>query len=102
MRRIILLTITLLHSPLFAGLNCLSEYDNIKYVGWHSVECDCPCTYVKGRKCVECGHLQDARPLTIITHSIKKLAQHNKIDEPQTMKEAVNNLIQKYIKNENR
>jgi hypothetical protein len=102
MRRIILLTIALLHFPLFAGLNCLSEYKGIEYVGWHSVECDCPCTYIKGRKCVECGHLQDARPLTIVIHSIKKIAQHSKSDEPQTIKEAVNNLVQKYIKNENR
>lgn len=101
MRRIILLTIAILNSPLCASLNCLSEYKGIEYVGWHSVECDCSCTYIKGRKCVECGHLQDARPLTIVTHRIKKIAQCNKTNEPQTMKEAVSNLVQKYIKNKN-
>jgi len=76
----------------------MSEYKNIEYVGWHSVECDCPCTYIKGRKCVECGHLQEARPLTVVTNSIKKIAQQNTAQKSQTMKDAVNNLVQRYIK----
>jgi len=95
---IIMLIIVLFNSPLSAGFNCMSEYKNIEYVGWHSVECDCPCTYIKGRKCVECGHLQEARPLTVVTNNIKKIAHHNKAQEPQTMKDVVNNLVQKYIK----
>jgi hypothetical protein len=95
---IIILTIAFFNIPLFAGLNCMSEYKNIEYVGWHSTECDCSCTYIKGRKCVECGHLQEARPLTVVTNNIRKITQQNNVLEPRTMKDVVNNLVQRYIK----
>ena len=103
MKKIITLIIALLAAPLLASVNCLDnsehqqygDYDNKE---WHSVECDCPCTHVKGGKCVECGHLQDARPLTIVKQSAVMAKQHNKIRGPQTVKEALNNLVHEYIK----
>ena len=103
MKKIITLIIALLATPAFASVNCLDnsehqqygDYDNKE---WHSVECDCPCTHVKGGKCVECGHLQNAQPLTIIKQSIAKANQQSTIQGPQTVKEALNNLVRDYMR----
>jgi len=103
MKKIIILCITLLTAPLFACLNCIDNSEHLQYGNfdtkeWHSVACNCPCTYVKGRKCVECGHLQEARPLTIVKASVTKAARYI-VHGPQTVKDALNNLVQRYVKN---
>ena len=103
MKKIIILSIAILATPLFASLNCLDnsehlqhgDYDNKE---WHSVECDCPCTYIKGRKCVDCGHLQDARPLTIVIQGATKSIQENAVQGPQTVRETLKNLVREYMK----
>ena len=106
MKKIIILIITtLVATPLLASLNCIDNSEHLQYGDydrkmWHAVACDCPCTYVKGRRCVECGHLQEARPLTIVKARATKAAQRI-VQGPQTVKDALNNLVQRYIKNNN-
>src|ERR1700675_4550317 len=104
MRKIIILTLSLLTTPLFAGLNCIDNSEHLQYGDfdnkeWHSVACDCPCTATRGGKCVECGHLQNARPFTIVQTSALKAVHQNRIQGPQTVKEALNNLVQRYRNN---
>ena len=105
MKKTLLLTLSLLSTPLFAGPYCMDNsehlaqsYDNKE---WHSVECDCNCQKepIKGGKCIECQHLQEARPFTIVRTSTIKTVQQNKIQGPQTVKEALNNLMLKYKSN---
>jgi hypothetical protein len=103
MKKIIILTLSLLTTPSFAGLNCMDNSEHLQYGDydnkeWHSVECCCPCTYIKGRKCVECGHLQKARPWTIVQPGATKTVL-NKVQGPQRMHEAFNNLVRKYVQN---
>ena len=107
MKKIIILTLTLLTTPLFAGINCMDNSEHLQYGDydtktWHSVECDCDCEHlpIRGRKCVECGHLQEARPLTIVETSSTKVVLHNKVRGPLSVKQAINNLVQRYIKNQ--
>jgi hypothetical protein len=106
MKKIIILTLSLLTTPLFAGLNCIDNSEHLQYGDydnkeWHSVECDCPCTAIKGGKCVECGHLQEARPWTIVQQtSGAKTVLLNKVRGPQRMQEAFNSLVRRYIKNQ--
>jgi hypothetical protein len=104
MKKIIMLTLSLLTAPLYASLDCMDNSEHLQYGDydnkeWHSVECDCPCTYVKGRKCVECGHLQKARPWTIVQTSAIKAVQQNSVRGPQTVTEALNNLVKRYVYN---
>ena len=103
MKKIIILILALLTTPIFCCLDCIDNSEHLAYGDydtkmWHSVECDCPCTYVKGRKCVECGHMQNARPLTIVKVRAAKTIKTTQFHEPQTMETALNNLIQKYKK----
>lgn len=105
MKKIIILTLSLLVTPLFAGLNCMDNSEHLKYGDydnkeWHSIECNCPCnTGIQGGKCVECGHLQEARPWTIVQTSAIKAVHQNRVMAPQTVKQALNNLVQKYVHN---
>jgi hypothetical protein len=103
MKKLIVLTLCLLATPLFASLNCLDNSEHLQYGDydnkeWHSVKCDCSCTYVKGGKCVECGHLQNARPLTIVKQNVTNTVRNYKVQGPQTVKEALANLVQAYRK----
>lgn len=103
MKHILLLTITLLTSPLFAGPYCM---DNSEHLArpydskeWHSVACDCDCQTIKGGKCIECEHLQKARPLTIIQKTATQEMQQNRVQEPQTVNETLKTMMQKYRSN---
>jgi hypothetical protein len=102
MKKIIILTLSLLTTPLFASLNCMDNSEHLQYGDydnkeWHSVQCDCPCTVIKCGKCIECGHLQEARPLTVVQVSATKAAaQQSTIHKQQTVKEALDNLVRRY------
>lgn len=72
MKKIIILTITLLTSPLFAGISCITNTKNLSQAydtkEWHYANCSCDCKHeiVKGGYCTECGHLQDAQTYNIV------------------------------------
>ncbi|SRR5260221_2656317 len=67
----ILFSIFLLTAPLSAGPYCIDKQE-------HSLECLCNCDIIAGRHCIDCNHLQDARPLTIITPSFAKASSYAK------------------------
>lgn len=82
----IILCLALLCSPqVNASINCL---DNSKHLAenndnkeWYPVACDCPCTTIKGNKCIECGHLQNASTYVVVQPS--KVAKQEKIYSPK-------------------
>ena len=103
MKKIIALTSLLLASPLFASVHCLDNsqhlQENFDDKEWHSVACDCPCTTIKGRHCIECGHLQDAHTYIVVIPT--KVAQQTKMklhipDNPQAV---LRKLAFKYLQN---
>jgi hypothetical protein len=118
MKKIILL-ISLSVTPLFAGPYCIDNsehlqkpYDNKE---WHSVNCACDCTTIKGGRCTDCGHMQNARTYTIINSSFapsfaKSFGGHSKATAdtassiskayaPENPQNALKNLTVKYMKN---
>ena len=104
MKKIIILTLSLLSTPLFAGLICIDNSEHLRYGDydnkeWHSVACNCDCAHnpIRGGKCVECGHLQDAHPWTIVQTGGTKTVL-NKVRGPQRM-QAFNNLVRRYVRN---
>ena len=104
MKHILLLTITLLTSPLFAGPYCM---DNSEHLArpydskeWHSVACDCDCQTIKGGKCIECEHLQKARSFTIIQNNAIQAVHQNNVHGPRNVKDTFNTMMQKYRANQ--
>jgi len=92
MKKIILILLALLSSPLFASVNCLDNSQHLQEgfddKEWHSVACDCPCEKVKGGYCVQCRHLQNASTYTIVVPT--KVAQQTRMrlhipDNPQAV-----------------
>lgn len=59
MKKIIFFSLVLFTAPLFAGPNCINNSER-------SIQCNCDCTIIKGKMCVDCCHLQEARPIEII------------------------------------
>lgn len=70
MKKLIIFVFLLAMSPLAASVNCLDNSqhleENYDDKEWHSVACDCPCTVVKGNKCIQCGHLQNASTYIVV------------------------------------
>lgn len=50
---------TLLTTSIFAGPYCIDNEE-------HFIKCPCNCDTIKGRHCIDCAHLQDARPITVV------------------------------------
>lgn len=89
----------LLSCPLFASVNCL---DNSKHLQedyddkeWHPVACDCPCTTIKGRHCIECGHLQNASTYVVVLPT--KVAQQGNVYIPSDPKATFKKLALEYL-----
>jgi len=97
----IMIFIFFLNSPLSASVYCLSNTKNLTEdfddKEWHSVACDCPCNKIKGRHCIECGHLQNAHTYVVVVPT--KIAQPNKqylaSDPQRTFKKLVLGYIHK-------
>jgi hypothetical protein len=99
MKKLMILILIFASHPMIASVNCL---DNSKHLSedfddkeWHSVACDCPCTIVKGNKCIECGHLQNARTYVVVLPT--KIAQQAKIHAPQDPQAVIKKLALKYV-----
>lgn len=93
----------LIASPLMASINCL---DNSKHLSedfdnkeWHSVACDCPCTVVKGNKCIECAHLQNASTYVVVLPT--KVAQQTSAYSPKNPQSVIKMLAHKYLQKNN-
>jgi hypothetical protein len=102
MKKIIILSITLLTIPLLASLNCINNSEGLQFGSfdtktWRAVDCNCPCSDVRNGKCVECEHLQDARPLIIIKKSANQTIHKNKLLGTQTVKDTIKNLVHNYL-----
>lgn len=107
----IILLLTLVTSPLFTSNSCM---DNSEHLArpydtkeWHAVpSCSCPCDIVKGRHCIECGHLQNARTYDVINPahisrlstrgSVTKLPKREIPDNPQNV---LRSLAARYLQN---
>lgn len=102
MKKIIILTLTLLTAPLFAGLNCIDNSEHLQFGSfdtkeWHAVDCICPCSTIRNGICVECGHLQNARPLTIVKKSTTEALFNSRLLGTQTVKETIKSLVRDYL-----
>jgi hypothetical protein len=62
---------------------------------WHTVACNCPCTIVKGYKCVECGHLQNASTYVVVQPA--KVAQQKKISVPNNPMAVLRKITARYL-----
>jgi hypothetical protein len=99
MKKLMILVLLLGNYPISASVNCL---DNSKHLSedfddkeWHSVACDCPCTVIKGNKCIECGHLQNASTYVVVLPT--KVAHQEKISAPAHPQAVIKKLALKYL-----
>lgn len=99
MKKIMLLIFLLANYPLIASVNCLDnsqhlqeDYDDKE---WHPVACDCPCAIVKGNKCIECSHLQNASTYIIVTPT--KVAQQTRKYPSYNPKDVLRELAHKFL-----
>lgn len=111
MKKLLFLILTLLATPLFARNGyCLDSSKHLKKAydnkEWHYVECYCECNTktTKDGHCLECGHLQDAHPLTIIRPTLLRQGyeghsntQQSMIQSPKNLQDFVNNRIRPYL-----
>ncbi len=98
MKKIMLLTLTLMIAPLYASNNCIDNTQKLENLfdskEWHSVDCNCNCKNLRKDICFECGHKQNAHPWTIIQpDSGAKVAQRSLVSAPATVQDALKNLI---------
>ena len=89
----------LLAQPALACVNCLdnslhlrADNDNKE---WYPVACNCPCTTIKGNKCIECGHLQNAA--TYVVALPTKIAHQVKIRIPENPWNVLKKLAHDYL-----
>ncbi|HEX4068737.1 MAG TPA: hypothetical protein VHX42_01440 [Candidatus Babeliales bacterium] len=87
-----LLLIFLSIAPISAGIYCIDNEE-------HSLECPCNCDVIKGRHCIDCMHLQDARPLTIIKHNNKVVTQRSDVYTPEDAHMTLKKLAVRYLQN---
>jgi hypothetical protein len=93
MKKIIMLSMTLLTAPIFAGPNCIDKQE-------HSLECPCNCDVIKGRHCIECFHLQDAHPLTVIeSKNNKMIMRRSRVYTPKDPQTVLEKLAIQYVEN---
>ena len=99
MKKLIILTLLVLNYSLSASVNCLS---NSKHLAedfddkeWRPVACDCPCTTIKGNKCIECCHLQNASTYVVVVPS--KVAQDTQKHPSYDVKSTLRQLAFEYL-----
>jgi hypothetical protein len=89
-------------APLIAGPNCMDNSQHLTKAyddkEWHSVECYCDCSTIKGGHCADCGHMQNAHPMTVI-QPMKIRTTPTKIYIPETPQDALKKLAARYVKN---
>lgn len=102
MKKIIFLTLLVASFPLIASVNCLDNSQHLQEdfddKEWHSVACDCPCDVIKGNKCIECGHLQNASTYTVVLPT--KVAQPTRKYPSYNPKDTLRELAHKFLKNQ--
>lgn len=103
MKTVMFLIFLLASCPLMASINCLDnsqhlqqDYDDKE---WHSVACDCPCATVKGNKCIECGHLQNARTYIVVEPA--KIVQQERRYPSYDPKDILRQLAHKFLQKRN-
>ncbi len=80
-------------TPLAAGPYCIDKQG-------HSLACPCNCDAVRRRYCIDCTHLQDAQPLTVIDSTQKQIyGSTTKAYIPEDLKHALEKLAAQYVKN---
>ena len=99
----LLFSLFLFTAPFIAGPNCM---DNSKHLTkayddkeWHSVECYCDCTTIKGGHCADCGHMQDAHPITVVERARTRTPASAKIYTPDNPQDVLKKLAAQYVKN---
>ncbi len=89
----LILLISLFTAPVFSGPNCIDKQEQF-------LDCPCNCNVIKGRHCIECSHLQDARPITVIepkeNSAIRQRSRIYNRQDPQTVLEQ---LATQYVEN---
>lgn len=104
MKRILLL-ITFISSTLYGSPYCLDNSEHLEKAyddkEWHSVECYCPCNIIKGSRCLECGHLQNARTYKIAqsTDANTKNLESFKFATSDTPQDVLRKLAAQYLLN---
>src|SRR5689334_7169415 len=93
----------LLTAPLVAGPNCMDNSEHLTKAyddkEWHSVDCACDCTTIKGGRCIDCGHMQNAHPITVVKPTEKNIrTTSSKIYIPETPQEALKKLAAQFVK----
>jgi hypothetical protein len=105
MKKILTLLVALFTAPLFSGPYCIDKQG-------HSLACPCNCDAVRGRYCIDCTHLHDARPITVVEpllHSPLILspskdggqAKKTTVRIPETPQDVLEKLATQYVKNKN-
>ena len=99
MKKIMILICFLIAEPTLASVYCLDnskhlekDYDNKEV---YPVACDCPCTTIKGNRCIECGHLQNAA--TYVLALPTKIAHQWKIRIPDNPLTTLKKLAHRYL-----
>jgi hypothetical protein len=102
MKKIILIALALLFSPVHASVNCLANSQHLQESyddkEWHSVACNCPCTLIKkNNHCFDCDHLQNASTYVVVLPTKIALNNTQKIYKPQNPQTIIQKLVLKYI-----
>ena len=99
MKKLMILLLLIFSYQLNASIYCL---DNSKHLAedfddkeWHSVACDCPCTTIRGNKCVECGHLQNASTYVVVQPT--KVVRQEKVYTPKNPWSVIKKLAAHYL-----
>lgn len=104
MKKLLFFILTLLTTPLFASPDCMDNSEHLKKAydnkEWHSIECYCKCEKIKNGFCPVCGHLQEARPITIVepTKASSNNTQQSMIQLPKNLQDFVNNRVRPYLR----
>jgi hypothetical protein len=105
MKKLMFLIFLLANCPLIAGINCL---DNSKHLQedyddkeWRSVACDCACEHeiIRGNKCTQCGHLQNASTYIVVMPT--KVAQQTRKYPSYDPKDVLRQLTHKFLHKKN-
>jgi hypothetical protein len=89
----IMLILTLFTAPLFSGPNCIDKQEQF-------LDCPCNCNVIKGRHCIECSHLQDARPITVVEpKNSSVILKKSHVYTPQNPQTVLEKLAAQYVEN---
>lgn len=106
MKYIMIFMISLITTPLFAGPYCMANSENLAKPydtkEWHYADCDCNCKAeaIKGGHCLECGHLQDARPITIVSSTKRsEISAQSIVHAPENPQDVLRKLAAQYLLN---